>query len=229
MVWPSLDIPPESKSFTSPSTPHDLILISLILMWLAVLISASHLSTLGLEAGEVVRIFPLSATSSTPQHGLPSIKAAKVAKLICLREILSLQSASPLNCPSPSQKQHKDWLSLAAREILGTPVSCVVALMAHSYIVDLKYITSRQVIELSYEGKIRQFTVHSIRPYDLEDKGDLSRAIDALSIASQTHQLWKVDWDCTVSILENHAQTDGRPNGVRLLISEANQRSQRSL
>lgn len=191
-------------------------------MWLGALISTSHLRTLGLEAGEVVRVFPLSATSSTPQYGLPSIKAAQEAKLICLREITSLQPVSPSNCPSSSQKQQKDWLSLAAREVLGTSVSCVVALMAQSYIVDLKYITSRQVIELSYEGKIRQFTIHSIRPYDLKEKGDLSRAIDALSISSQTHQLWKVDWDSTVSILENHPKTGGQPNNVRLPISEAN-------
>jgi AAA family ATPase len=120
-----------------------------------------------------------------------------------LHEIHSPQ----LSLSKSSQKQPRDWLNLAAREVLGTlDLPCAVALMDKSYIVDLKYITSRQVIGLSYEGITRQFIIHSIRPRDPEEHSqskDLSQSIGALSISSQPVQLWKVDWDCVVSILED--------------------------
>jgi AAA family ATPase len=101
-----------------------------------------------------------------------------------------------------------------------------VALIAESYIVDLKFITSRQVIELSYEGITRQFTIHSIRPRDSEEHsqtGDLSHSINALSISPQPLQLWKVDWDCTVSILEDQIQVDGRSSQGEFGNQEPNQ------
>jgi len=94
-------------------------------MWLAVFISSSHLHTLGLEAGELVRIFPLSASASS--SGSSSIRSAKEAISICLIEIHSPQ-VSPT---SYSQKHHRDWLNLAAREVLGMlELPCAVALIA---------------------------------------------------------------------------------------------------
>ncbi len=96
-------------------------------MWLAVFISSSHLRTLGLEAGESVQIFPLSASASS--SGPSSIKSAKEASSICLLEIHSPEQVSLPKCPSYSQKQHRDWLNLAAREVLGTfELPCAVAL-----------------------------------------------------------------------------------------------------
>ena len=84
-------------------------------------------------------------------------------------------------------------------------------------LVDLKYITNTQIIELNYESNRRRFTVHSILPRgfvhkkntEIEDK--LSHDINALAL-DQPKQLWSVTWDCVVSIIsDDHTERERAP------------------
>ncbi|KAF8148250.1 AAA family ATPase [Crassisporium funariophilum] len=165
VVWPSLDL--------SQNT---------------VLVSNSLLLTAGLAAGQRARIIPLSgAASSKLPPGIPSLRQVQEAGIIRLKEIPS-GNILPTKVSSSSKSHHRDWLGLAAREIL----------------VDLKYVTNTQVIELSYEGHWRRFSVHSVTPKtslsaSANETGYLSNSLSALAI-DPPRQLWSVTWDCTVSI-----------------------------
>ncbi|KAF8959182.1 P-loop containing nucleoside triphosphate hydrolase protein [Flammula alnicola] len=166
VVWPSLDLSQES-----------------------VLVSTSLLLTAGLTAGQRARIFPLSGLASTKlPPGVPSLRHVQEAGSIRLREILTEGNASSVSSSSSSKDQQRDWLDLAAREIL----------------VDLKNITGTQIIEFSYEGRRRRFAIHSITPKsssksNVDVNDSLTPGFDALSMDPST-QLWTVNWDCTVSI-----------------------------
>jgi AAA family ATPase len=70
--------------------------------------------------------------------------------------------------------------------------------------VDLKYITSPQIIEFPYEGKRRRFVIDAIAAKLSPDATDdssqnLSRSFNVLSIDSAL-QLWSISWDCVISI-----------------------------
>jgi hypothetical protein len=71
-------------------------------MWLAVFISSSHLRTLGLEAGELVRDISPVLLLLVPIMVSLSIRSTKEAKSICLHEIHSNQ-VSPSKTPSYSR------------------------------------------------------------------------------------------------------------------------------
>lgn len=79
--------------------------------------------------------------------------------------------------------------------------------MFHSLIqysaVNLKYITSNQVLEAQYEGTARRFAVANIastRPLD-DEISDITKEVEELSVNS-TPKLWTVGWDVSVSIVE---------------------------
>lgn len=66
--------------------------------------------------GDTVRVFPLS--TSTPQSGLQSVQEAE---FIELNEILlPHKKIGPSNELSAPQNKYRDWLNLAARELLGS-------------------------------------------------------------------------------------------------------------
>ncbi len=65
-------------------------------------------------------------------------------------------------------------------------------------VVDLKYITGKQIIEFVYEGRPRRFGVQTIAA---KNPGDaLVDALDSLSLTPTRIQLWTIGWDCTVVI-----------------------------
>lgn len=70
--------------------------------------------------------------------------------------------------------------------------------------MDLKYITITQVLEILYEGRLRRFSVVSISQNSQSQKGSLTHKIEALSLESKP-QLWTVNWDSKISIVENDA------------------------
>lgn len=74
-----------------------------------------------------------------------------------------------------------------------TPIACIV---------DLKYITSWQIIELNYQGQRRRLAVQSISGKDDKPTANdsLSQKIDNLSINS-SNQLWLANWDCAVTVI----------------------------
>ncbi|KAF4621779.1 hypothetical protein D9613_012097 [Agrocybe pediades] len=156
------------------------------------LLSRSFFLTAGLTAEDRVRIVPLSGSAVTKlPPGLPPLREAQEAGSIRLQEILT----NDLNRPSSSKdkkEQQDDWLSLAAREIL----------------VDLKYITNNQVIEFSYEGQQRRFSILFITARNASTSGTddptnrLAEEFKKLSMQSAT-QIWSVSWDSSVTIHTN--------------------------
>lgn len=173
-----------------------------------VLISSSVLLTAGLAAGQRARIFPLSGLASVKlPPGVPSLRNVQEAGTIRLREILTEGAAPPANNASGSKTQQHHWLSLAAREILGTVIIFVVWIgwLTVPRLVDLKYITSTQVIEFNFEGRRRKFRIQDISAKNAissvsSPSDNLSRVFDALALSPPT-QLWTVNWDATVSIV----------------------------
>ncbi|KAG5728058.1 ATPase family gene 2 protein [Termitomyces sp. T112] len=151
----------------------------------SVLVPTSLRLTARLQAGEQVQIYALSsATSPKLPPGLPSLKNLQEAGTICLREI-----SSPPKSVTNETSIKRDWLNLLLRESL----------------VDLKYITCTQILEVTYENRKRQFSVVSIsanrsKP---EHNEDLSHDLESLSIDSQS-RLWTVGWDTVVSIYGTH-------------------------
>ena len=131
----------------------------------AILASVSLLLTAGLEAGQRARIFPFSGLVSTKQYPkLFSHREVQEVGSIRIKELSIENNSVQIN----SSKAIRDWLTLAARELLGM-FSGEIYLVSYCLtfffqLVDLKYITNTQMIELNHEGNRRRFAVHSILP-----------------------------------------------------------------
>jgi AAA family ATPase len=79
-----------------------------------------------------------------------------------------------------------------------------VNVLVCSFTVDLKHITSSQVLEVVYESRRRRFSVVSVsalRSVTKEGFDSLAHDLSALSV-SPSSQLWAVGWDCTVLIVD---------------------------
>jgi len=78
--------------------------------------------------------------------------------------------------------------------------------------VDLKYITSSQIIEIVYEGEPHRLSVASISPRSSADgsKKSIADGFQALSIHAPS-QLWQVGWDSTVSITDDPIHHEAIP------------------
>ncbi|KAL9710865.1 AAA+-type ATPase [Leucoagaricus gongylophorus] len=142
--------------------------------------------TARLEYGQNTHVFPLSgtATSKLPP-GIPSFRQAQEAMTIRLKEISTDDLSSR---PIPLAKK-KDWLDLLLRE----------------HLVGLKYVTSKQILEVSYESYRRRFAIASTMakgssgPHPVDS---LSRGIKSLSLDTH-YQIWLVSWDTDVLIIES--------------------------
>jgi hypothetical protein len=91
---------------------------------LAVFVPRSLLLTARLDAGQKVQIIPLSGAASTskPPLGLPSLRQAKDAGTIRLKEMDRLP---PNFTDHTHESKQKDWLGLLLREFLGLFLSCM--------------------------------------------------------------------------------------------------------
>lgn len=152
-------------------------------------VSSSLLLTARLSEGSRVKLYPLSAAAKLPR-GLPSLRQAQEAGAVVLAEVPDISNqAVRLSDKTKASEKRKDWLSLFVRELL----------------VDLKYLTPTQTVEVVYEGRRRQFTVSSVSSQSsrADNKGiaDLTETLQSLSIDSPT-QLWTVGWDTTVIVDE---------------------------
>ena len=78
-------------------------------------------------------------------------------------------------------------------------LTCMLQVLTNICLVDLKYITGKQIIEFAYEGRRRRFEVQTIAAKNVGD--GLVYALDSLSLAPTPPQLWTVGWDCTVVIV----------------------------
>ncbi|KAF5374178.1 hypothetical protein D9615_008879 [Tricholomella constricta] len=169
----------------------------------SVFVPTSLRLTARLEIGDKVQIFPLSGPTFKPPPGLPSLRHLQEAGTIRLKEIpISLPSNHTSHTP---EKKQRDWLTLLLRELL----------------VDLNYITCTQILELTYEGRKRRFSVSSISTQQSErerHEDELTHDLESLSIASQS-KLWVVGWDSTVLLsgTEAHERPPAHKQEIEIL------------
>ncbi|KAF9034353.1 AAA family ATPase [Panaeolus papilionaceus] len=162
-----------------------------------VLVSPSLLLTAGLSVGASARIVPLSGSAAIKgATAFGSLQTAKEASTIRLKEVSTRGDAGVGHAGSTSKpNEYQDWLALAIRE----------------HLVNLKYITDCQVIELHYEGQYRRFTVDHVSNKASKGEEDLARGISDLAI-DRPAQIWTVNWDCTVSISTERETTKEAPS-----------------
>ncbi|KAK0244621.1 AAA family ATPase [Armillaria nabsnona] len=161
----------------------------------SLVVSSSLLLTARLEAGQRARIVPLAgiAPSKLPP-GLPSLRQVQDASTIRVHELLTENNQSTSSSASQAHgKKEKDWLALLIREVL----------------TDLKYITSKQVVEINYEARKRPFAISSISSY-----GDLSQDISNLSLDDATTRLWTATWETSVEIVQKEPPAPPRVNAT---------------
>lgn len=93
----------------------------------AILASISLLLTAGLEVGQRARILPFSSLASTKQHPrLLSLREVQEVGSIRIKELAIEDNSIQIN----SSKTIRDWLTLAARELLSMfSVHCLVLLL----------------------------------------------------------------------------------------------------
>lgn len=78
-------------------------------------------------------------------------------------------------------------------------------LITLAFLVGLKYVTSKQILEVSYESYRRRFAIASTMakgssgPHPVDS---LSRGIKSLSLDTH-YQIWLVSWDTDVLIIES--------------------------
>ncbi|THU88442.1 AAA family ATPase [Dendrothele bispora CBS 962.96] len=150
-------------------------------------LSAPHVLTAQLQSGQEAVVVPLS--TSKPANGLPSLRQTQDARVIRLKEIVVPGSESPRIVQKQDSKQkQRDWLSLLLRETL----------------VDLKYLTPTQTIQVTYEGVPRRFIVSSVSSGktsgDPESVDDLVTNFESLQVKPAT-SLWTASWDSSVTIV----------------------------
>ncbi|KAH9913006.1 AAA family ATPase [Fomitopsis serialis] len=166
----------------------------------AILISKSLLLTAHLSPGAKTQLHPL--TGGRPPPHVPPLKNAQAARTIRMREVLPEISTSSANLRSnndPKTQTHgdslakrRDWLTLLVREVL----------------VDQKYLTPTQIVEVSYEGRSRRFAVSAVNEAE-GHADDLSENLAALSIAKEEKpHLWTVDWDVIVRLDRDGEKSD---------------------
>ncbi|KAJ3917052.1 P-loop containing nucleoside triphosphate hydrolase protein [Lentinula edodes] len=195
IVWPSLEQPPSS-----------------------IVLSTALLLTAQLESGQQASIFPLTGpTTSKPPVKLPTIKQSKDAGIIKLKEVPIPNKASTSSMKKSHEKE-KDWLPLLLRESLGS--HSILTLL-----VDIKYLTSTQTLEVMYEGRPRRFCVISVATTNTPtsplktDIDEVSERFGALGWKSQPC-IWTVSWDTVVTITENDHTDTGLPQKPDIEILE---------
>ncbi|THH05291.1 hypothetical protein EW146_g9942 [Bondarzewia mesenterica] len=156
----------------------------------------SLLLTAKLREGSKVQLFPFNVPQGQKlKSWLPSFKQAREAGTVRLTEINSNESLLPPD-NLKEKKTRRDWLSLLVRESL----------------VDLKYITPTQVVQVQYEGQMRRFAVSSVlskRPAGDASVADLVDTLNGLSVES-IPPLCIMDWETMVVI----------DDGTKLTVSE---------
>ncbi|KAF8208825.1 AAA family ATPase [Mycena galopus ATCC 62051] len=135
-------------------------------------VSTSIYLTARLQDGQHVQVFPIRQTGSSSNNPLrlPALNQIQETSEIRLKEVHGMG----------------DWLKLLIREALGRNI------------VDLRYVTSAQTIEVTYEQEIRRFVVTPPSRH-LEN---LETKFDALALGPAS-QVWIVGWDTSVVLAGN--------------------------
>ncbi|KZV62336.1 AAA family ATPase [Peniophora sp. CONT] len=162
----------------------------------------SLLLTAHVQENARVHVVPLTTKSTLPW--LPTSKDVPVAESLKLHEVDDKGEivTSKKSVGKADKGKGRDWLTLLVREAL----------------VDLKYITPTQRVQLEYEGRTRYFAMSSIA----STKSDSTSSIDAVTQAMNTMSLKSlpplstVTWDTLISI-EDPKPASTEPAGVSVL------------
>ncbi|KAJ7175747.1 AAA family ATPase [Mycena filopes] len=141
----------------------------------SVSLSTSLYLTADLKNGQNIHVFPFPRTAASNNPlALPIFSQIPEMTEIRLKEVS--RNGTSFEALPGGKRVH--WLKLLIRESL----------------VDLKYVTSAQTVEVVYEQEIRRFVVAPAQ--SLETK------LDALSLGA-AHQVWTVGWDTSVILVGN--------------------------
>ena len=87
------------------------------------------------------------------------------ARIVHLREVSTAKNGVLFKPADATKGKSRDWLPLLLRETLGThklfSLAPVVSLIVSLALVDFKYITPSQIVDIIYEGKNRRFMFQS--------------------------------------------------------------------
>ncbi|KAK7689982.1 hypothetical protein QCA50_006623 [Cerrena zonata] len=180
-----------------PSNGHDHKVFAVGIAWPSqdispdtILISPSHQLTAGLLKSDRAQIFTLN--SGKTSSGLPTLRQAQEARTVQLKEVSITESPSSHPEANATQSQDKgkrrDWLPLLIREAL----------------VNLKYVTPTQSLDVFYEGRCRRFAVSSVSTFKETQTNqieNLTADLSQLNLAN-SRKLWTVGWDTVVTVID---------------------------
>ncbi|KIK70818.1 hypothetical protein GYMLUDRAFT_66032 [Collybiopsis luxurians FD-317 M1] len=155
----------------------------------SIVLSSALLLTAQLEPGHQAFVFPLSG-KLPPKF--PSIRQARNARQIKVKEVRNSHLAS--------LSREKDWLPLLLRETL----------------VDIKYLTPTQVLEVVYEKKTRRFSVVAVAAEGKTNIDDLADHFENLTLDSQP-SIWIASWDSVVTIAEKDEPDTTESSDIEIL------------
>lgn len=89
-------------------------------------------------------------------------------------------------------------------------ITCLGVLTSVICLVNLKYLSPTQTLDVVYEGQCRRFSLASVStmkgtvPVELDD---LTNGLSKLSLQT-TPQLWTVGWDTIVTLIDEKPSND---------------------
>lgn len=151
-----------------------------------------------------MHIFPLNHARLPP--GLPNLRHAIEARIARFQESpIDEDSRISSAIPQAEKGKRRDWLPLLLREALSTfcrTLSSLLYWLTETNTVSLKYLTSTQCLDLTYEGRRRRFKLASVSSETHSPEEDLTQDLNNLSLDGTT-KLWVVSWDTVVVILDD--------------------------
>ncbi|KAI0317871.1 AAA family ATPase [Amylostereum chailletii] len=164
-------------------------------------VAPSLLLTARLEESGKLQLSPLGVQSAAPW--LPSSAKLYEANSLKLREVDAQgRPTSPPTSVKNDKGKRRDWLSLLVRESL----------------IDLKYISSTQIVQVEYEGQDRYFSVVSWT--SPKSKGEhsvdeLTKSLDSLDV-NPLPPLCTVGWDSAIILEDSTKIMDPSPHKPRV-------------
>ncbi|KAI0072999.1 AAA family ATPase [Panus rudis PR-1116 ss-1] len=158
-----------------------------------VLISHPMFLTARLAEGDKIKIVQINQTKSPP--GFPTLRQTQEARIIQVREISNPSTTQSKPSSTPDKGKRRDWLPLLIRESL----------------VNLRYLTPTQTLDVLYEGQRRRFTINSVSTSkSSEQADDLAQDLANLTLKASTSQLWTAGWDSTVVLVDDVSEKNQR-------------------
>ncbi|EIN12273.1 AAA-domain-containing protein [Punctularia strigosozonata HHB-11173 SS5] len=164
--------------------------------------SSTMIQTAKLSESSTARIVPLSGKQIP--YGLPNAQSIREAFYVSLKEVPSPASGGA----KADQGRRREWLALLLRELLAQRQS-------DSRAVDLKYVTTSQVLVATYEGVPRSFIISSIstNPRPTGPSSTRTRS-EPLVSPRISHPIWTVGWDTTVVIEDTPTRALKAPSSL---------------